>query len=161
MIGWTRDFIDSKICLHDDAIVHNILAIEVPRLKYEIRKWLFPENFMIKIKLCDKCKAKYDDHFQKNELTIYRGTPPIQILANRDKKTEDELNCELTQLEKEGKHEAKFIKNENGLFHCDLYPHLLPAAYVFYQYEIDDFYTCECKYEANCRCYSGKYIENK
>ena len=43
------DYRGKHICTHAGQSEYEIVAVEVPRMKYEVRKSRYPENFIIKI----------------------------------------------------------------------------------------------------------------
>ena len=126
------DFTNTTICFHNEAKLHNIVIIEVPRMKYEVRGLLFPTNYIIKIILCPECKNKCDTYFMNNTITITR---PAYVIYETE-----EDNNKYNELKQEGRENLIFVKKEDGLYYCDKYPDLKGGEYVFCQYDIEDFF---------------------
>ena len=126
------DFTNKNICVHDKATLYDIIIIEVPRMKYEVRGLLYPTNQIVRVILCPECKNKYDKYFVNELITIKRQNYIIYETEEEKKK--------YNELKQEEKENLIFVKKEDGLYYCDKYPTLKGAEYVFFQYDIDDFF---------------------
>ncbi len=133
------DLTKLSICSHKSQRLYTLIITEIPRLKYEVRRLLYPENKILKIQMCSDCKTTYDKRFS-NDIVIVRPSILPDLYTDNEKE-------EYLKLINEQKNILNFIKKEDNLYYCDKYPNLQGAYYVFYQYEIEDFFDlCDVIY---------------